>query len=108
MTDLADIVFLFFAYCIEIEDLKEVKDALGSFFSDWESLGENLTLHSDLLKMISRDESSAEDRLREVLRNWLKRRYLNKKRDPTWIFLAAAVEPIDPEQAEEIKKNHPY
>ena len=104
MTDLPDIVRLLFAFCIAIKDLREVKDALGSFLSDWKTLGDNLTLHPNLLRMISQDESTAEDRLREVLRNWLIRRYMDKKRDPTLSFLAAAVEPIDPDLAEEIKK----
>ena len=93
-------------YCTAIEDLKEVKGALG-YFSEWEGLGLNLELHPNLLKVILKDKHNVNDCLEEVLCNWLRKNYMDKQKDPTWSQLASAVEPIDHALSEQIKQQHP-
>ena len=93
--------------CVAIENLKEVKDALG-YFSDWSLLGLNLGLHPDLLQAILEDKYTVNGRLEEVLRNWLQMKSMDSKQEPTWNQLVTAVKPIDPALSEEIsKKNYP-
>ena len=104
MTDLPDML-LFCAYWIEIEDLDKVKDALG-FFSDWNNLGLKLDLHPDLLEGISKSYQDVYDRLDQVLRNWLNKKTMHKKK-PTWSALVAALESINYALSEKIKKKHP-
>ena len=94
---------LFYAYCIAIEDLKEVTDALP-YFSKWKPLGRNLGLHPNLLERIAVDNNNAQDQLDEVLRNWLRKNVMDRTKDPTWCSLAEAVDPIDGTMSEEIKK----
>ena len=93
-------------YCIAIEDLKEVKGALG-YFPEWKSLGLNLELHPNLLEVIVKNKHNVSDRLEEVLCNWLRKNYMDKQKDPTWSQLASAVEPIDRALSEQIKQHYP-
>ena len=97
---------LFRTYCIAIEDLKEVKAALG-YFPEWKNLGLNLELHPNLLEVILEDKHNVNDRLEEVLRNWLSKNYKDKEKDPTWSQLASAVETINGALSEQIKQQHP-
>ena len=102
MTDLPDVVVL----CIlAIKHLKEVKDSLG-YFTDWNNLGLNLQLHPDLLKRISKNTHDIDDRLREVLRNWLQMKGMDSDEEPTWSQLVAAVKPIDHALSSEIKEKY--
>ena len=55
----------------------------------------DLGLHPDLLKSISKDQSKVEDRLKEVLRNWLRKDSMDSDKKPTWSHLAAALKPIN-------------
>ena len=80
--------------CVAIKNLQEVKAALG-YLSDWNNLGLNLGLHPDLLKRISKDRHEVDDRLEEVLRNWLQMNTMDSDKEPTWNQLVAAVKPID-------------
>ena len=91
--------------CIAIENLKELKDALG-YFSDWNNLGLNLGLHPDLLKRISEDKHNVDGRVEEVLRNWLQMKCTDSEKEPTWNQLVAAVRPIDPALSIHISKKY--
>ena len=98
-------MLLFCAYCIAIKHLKEVKDSLG-YFSHWNSLGLNLGLHPDLLKRISKNAHDVNDRLEEVLRNWLQMECMDGDEEPTWSQLVAAVKPIDHALSISIKEKY--
>ena len=90
---------------IAIKNLKEVKDALG-YFSDWNNLGHNLELHPDLLHRISKNKHDVDDRLEEVLRNWLQMKSMDSDKEPTWNQLAAAVKPIDCALSKNLEKKY--
>ena len=98
-------VVIFVHTCIAIENLKEVKDALG-YFSDWNNLGHNLGLHPDLLRKISKDKHSIDDRLEEVLHSWLQMECMDIEEEPTWNQLVAAVKPINRALSINIEKKY--
>ena len=84
----------------------DVKHELGHF-SEWYDLGLNLGLSPKHLKVIERNYTMANDRLNEVLLEWLKKNYNLEKHDlPSWSALVNAVEPIDCDLALIIKKRH--
>ena len=91
--------------CVAIKNLQEVKAALG-YLSDWNNLGLNLGLHPDLLKRISKDKHEVDDRLEEVLRNWLQMKCMDSDKEPTWNQLVAAVKPINPALSINIAKQN--
>ena len=99
-------MLLFCAYCIAIKDLDAVKDALG-YFADWNNLGLKLGLHPDLLQRISRNKHDVDDRLEEVLRNWLNKKTMEDEQKPTWDQLVVALRPINRALSDQIKMDHP-
>ena len=90
---------------VAIKNLEEVKAALD-YFSEWNNLGLKLGLHPDLLKRISKDKQEVDERLEAVLRNWLKMKCMDSRKQPTWNQLVAAVKQLDPALANEIEKKH--
>ena len=89
-----------------INHLRDVEEEVG-VFAKWESLGLNLGLYADRLEVIKQDAGLTEDRLRAVLRNWLRRNYnVEQNGLPSWKMLANAVQPIDGALAKSIWQRH--
>ena len=65
--------------------------------SKWSNIGVLLELEDSILEKIEHDYSKADDRLRKVLSEWM-------KRSPSWRSLAEAVELFDPSVAEKIRQ----
>ena len=86
----------------ERPELKDVFRELLPLSADWKAIGTLLGLPRDLLKRIKADEEIAEDRLQEVLSEWLKQ----VDPHPTWAALAKAVEHVDKVKAQEIKTKY--
>ena len=80
--------------------LKEVFKVLLPLASEWKSIGTLLGLPEHRLRQINSDEEGVNNRLREMVSQWLKQVHL-----PTWNDLADAVDCVDKLQAEEIRKH---
>ena len=66
---------------------------------EWKNIGTLLEIPSGTLDKITCDEQSTYDRLREMLREWLK---LNNPQ-PTWTQVIEAVKPFNPSIADKMK-----
>jgi hypothetical protein len=77
-----------------------VFDKLLPLATHWKSIGTLLGVSKPVLDKIKSDEEGANDRLQEMLSEWLKQ----IDPPPTWTALAAAVEKIDSSKAVEIRK----
>ena len=75
-----------------MEDLRDVRSALGPVIARWKHIGLTLGLDPGQLEAVERDKGNCEDCLTEVLTLWLKRNY-NTERfgEPSWEMLARAV-----------------
>lgn len=86
---------------------KEVLNAAHN----WRGIGKALRLHPDLLHRIEANYLDVEQRLDEVLTEWLKKAYDTTRFGlPSWKLLVEAVAHCaggnDPALAEKIAKNH--
>ena len=66
----------------------------------WKTIGTLLGVSKPVLDKIRSDEEGANDRLHEMLSEWLKQ----TDPPPTWTALADAMEMIDSSKAQEIRK----
>ena len=97
---------VFGAFCIATEHLVDVRRELGHF-ARWHDLGLNLGLSPEHLEVIDSDSKRTDDKLKEVLFEWLKGSYdVQKHGSPLWSALVSAVDPINHSLALKIKKNH--
>ena len=71
------------------------------FVTHWKTIGTLLGVSKPVLDKIKSDEEGANDRLQEMLSEWLKQ----IDPPPSWTALAAAVEAVDPSKAMEIRKH---
>ena len=95
------------AFCIAIKNLVEVKNELGHF-AKWNELGLQLGLTYAQLEVIESDKGSNKERLAAVLSEWLRKNYNTEEYGlPSWRRLAAALQQIDGDLADTIKKRHP-
>ena len=92
--------------CIATEHLRDVRRELGHF-ARWHDLGLNLGLSPKHLEVIDSDSKRTDDKLKEVLFQWLKGSHDEEKYGlPSWSALVDAVDPIDHSLALTIKRNH--
>jgi hypothetical protein len=82
--------------------LKDVFKELLPLSADWTTIGTLLDLPQGLLQKIETNKGRADDRLREMLSEWLKQ--VDPR--PTWASLTEAVEPVDQAKAQEIKTRY--
>ena len=72
-----------------------------SLATHWKTIGTLLGISKPVLDRIRSDEEGANDRLQEMLAEWLKQ----TDPPPTWTALADAVEMVDSSKAQEIRKH---
>ena len=70
-----------------------------SLSSEWKGIGTLLGVPSDTLKRIKREEESINDRLQEMLQEWLNQ--VNP--EPTWTQLVGVVELFNHSKADEMR-----
>ena len=88
-----------------LDEKPALKDALRLLLplaSNWHNFGVLLDIPEGDLVTISKDNKNSFDCLRELLKKWL----TNINPHPTWSSLAEAVEPFDPNKAEEIHQKY--
>ena len=82
----------------------ELKDAFKKLLPlapHWKTIGTLLGVSNPILDKIRSNEEGANDRLREMLSEWLKQ----IDPPPSWTALADAVEAVDSSKAVEIRKH---
>ena len=82
-------------------ELGDVLDKLLPLATHWKIIGTLLGVSKHVLDKIKSDEEGANDRLNEMLSEWLKQ----IDPPPSWTKLAKAVETLDPSKAVEIRKH---
>ena len=84
----------------------DVRRELGDF-ARWHDLGLHLGLSLQHLEVIDSDCKGKDEKLRNVLLEWLKGNYdVEQHGLPSWSALVNAIDPIDHALALTIKKNH--
>ena len=73
-----------------------------SLSSQWKTIGGLLGIPKHVLDKIQSDEEGVEDRLHEMLSQWLKQ----VDPPPTWKDLADAVNRVDQQKAKEIRQQY--
>ena len=81
-------------------ELKDVFYKLLPLATHWKTIGTLLGVSNSVLDKIKSDEEGANDRLREMLCEWLKQ----TDTPPSWAALAKAVEMVDSSKAMEIRE----
>ena len=84
-------------------DTPKLQDVFKEIFglaSHWKSIGTLLGLKSHLLDNIKSEEEGAHDRLQKMLSEWLKQ----VDPPPTWKDIGDAVETVDANKAQEMRK----
>ena len=84
--------------------LRDVFAVLHPLATQWKTIGILLGIQKHVLDRIKNDEAGVNDRLQEMLSEWLKQ--VNPP--PTWEDLANAVEEIDQSKAQEIRSSIYY
>ena len=85
---------------LSIEDTGLVYQNLYPLRAKWKTLGTFLHIDHDTLQVVKEDNESSDDRLSALVALWLKR----ITPPATWQALYEAVQYIDPNQAEQIRK----